>query len=432
MSVSEEFETQVRRADDPSSDTAGVVEQFQRATAIGFHEAVTEAAGREVFLKIARAQRLLMRMVFDRSASPESRHAEDPVLTYAGFGGRLNAGGANPVPVHKITAVTVSPAYRRKGLLSQQIAADLREAAEQYPLAVLTASEAGIYGRFGFGAASYRAAFTVHCRQGLELRFPVPGRVEEVTGQRMDGAFQELAERTLHSSFGAVDAAPFDEGYLLGQWDGWDTLTEPKNLRWAAYRDEQQQIAGMVCYKYADHQGADTMQIRGLVASTARARAALLQHLANHDLIEQVRGSGPVHEPLRLQLRDERQYTVRSLEDSLWLRVLNPVAALEARGYVNDGRLLVNVADRLGIAEGIYLLEVTSGQPTVRRVAAEEYGELPMLSLDVAELGRLYLGQWSIGDLLEAGAATWRTGADESSARRIFETHSTPYTPFEF
>ena len=54
-----------------------------------------------------------------------------------------------------ITLVSVLPTYRRRGILSSMMNYLLADAAAHHePLAILFASESGIYGRFGFGLAT--------------------------------------------------------------------------------------------------------------------------------------------------------------------------------------------------------------------------------------------------------------------------------------
>ena len=57
------------------------------------------------------------------------------------------------VPVAAVTLVTVHPAYRRRGLLRQMMTHQLEQIAARgvEPVALLWASEAAIYGRFGYG-----------------------------------------------------------------------------------------------------------------------------------------------------------------------------------------------------------------------------------------------------------------------------------------
>ena len=102
-----------------------------------------------------------------------------PVATYASLDKTLNA-GRELVPLRMITDVTTSASHRRQGLLRRLIEDDLDDAvAKGVPIAALTASEATIYGRWGFGPATFRQGVEVDTTPGFELRsFTDPGRVE--------------------------------------------------------------------------------------------------------------------------------------------------------------------------------------------------------------------------------------------------------------
>ena len=80
-----------------------------------------------------------------------------PVATYASLDKTLNA-GRELLPLRMVTDVTTSAAHRRRGLLRRMIEDDLADAvAKGIPIAALTASEATIYGRWGFGAGDVPA-----------------------------------------------------------------------------------------------------------------------------------------------------------------------------------------------------------------------------------------------------------------------------------
>ena len=81
-----------------------------------------------------------------------------------------------------ITDVTTSPTHRRRGLLKRLIEDDLADAVAQgVPVAALTASEATIYGRWGFGPATFDMTIELDASPGFALRdFTDPGRVELV------------------------------------------------------------------------------------------------------------------------------------------------------------------------------------------------------------------------------------------------------------
>src|SRR6185503_3958555 len=102
------------------------------------------------------------------------------VGTAGAFEFGLTLPGGAVVPVAGVTAVGVAATHRRRGILRQLMAAQLDDvAARGEPLAVLTASESGIYRRFGYGIASFvevvdletvRVAFREPVGADLDLR----------------------------------------------------------------------------------------------------------------------------------------------------------------------------------------------------------------------------------------------------------------------
>ncbi|MGC5410200.1 GNAT family N-acetyltransferase, partial [Streptomyces sp. DT225] len=75
-----------------------------------------------------------------------------PVGTAAAYSFELTLPGGNLVPAAGVTAVGVLPSHRRRGVLGAMMRHQLAEVRERGEfLSVLLASEAGIYGRFGYG-----------------------------------------------------------------------------------------------------------------------------------------------------------------------------------------------------------------------------------------------------------------------------------------
>jgi predicted acetyltransferase len=72
----------------------------------------------------------------------------------------------------------------------------------------------------------------------------------------------------------------------------------------------------------------------------------------------------------------------------LWLRILDVKDALEARHYPADGRLVLQVSDSLGLADGRFALDVNGGAAAV----TDAGGHPADLELDVAALSSIYLG----------------------------------------
>ncbi len=110
---------------------------------------------------------------------------------------QLTVPGGAVLPMAGVTLVGVAPTHRRRGIL-RAMYADLhnRIADARYPVAGLTASEGGIYGRFGYGPATIEQEFTVD-RRFARFRddAPDPGGVRLVKPADHRDEFEEIYER---------------------------------------------------------------------------------------------------------------------------------------------------------------------------------------------------------------------------------------------
>jgi predicted acetyltransferase len=100
-------------------------------------------------------------------------------------------------------------------------------------------------------------------------------------------------------------------------------------------------------------------------------------------------------------MADRRGFKVVGEQDDLWLRVLDPVVALQARGYEADGDVRIALTDPLAIADGVYALSVRDGEATVTREPATASGV--DVSMDVSALSSLFLGGVRASVLARAG-----------------------------
>jgi len=82
------------------------------------------------------------------------------VATAATFDHAIGVPGGGTLPIAGLTMVSVRPTHRRKGLLRQLIALYAADA-KRFGAGGLWASEAAIYGRFGFGHASHHLELDV-------------------------------------------------------------------------------------------------------------------------------------------------------------------------------------------------------------------------------------------------------------------------------
>jgi predicted acetyltransferase len=161
-------------------------------------------------------------------------------------------------------------------------------------------------------------------------------------------------------------------------------------VRAALHYDDAGRVDGYVSYRFSGWETKPyTLTIVDLVAQNDDAYLGLWQFLASVDLVENIAyEAAPTDDPLRWALNDWRLVATKSVDDWLWMRILDVVAAFEARGYVNDGEIVFGVSDLLGHAEGTYRMRVASGRAAVERAD----GAAPDVEFDAWVLGSLYLG----------------------------------------
>ncbi|MFI5508295.1 enhanced intracellular survival protein Eis [Mycobacterium sp. NPDC051804] len=292
----------------------------------------------------------------------------------------LTVPGGAVLPVAGVTMVAVAPTHRRRGALrAMYTELHNRIADARYPIAALTASEGGIYGRFGYGPATVEVELTVN-RANAQFRAdaPDPGGVRLVRPAEHRDEFAGIYERWRTRTPG---------GLMMPQvlWDDW--LADRENAR----RGGTEMFSMLHPDGYAVYRvfGDDPMMVRvaELTAVTPEAHAALCRALLGLDLMEKVAfGTNPA-DPLPYLLTDARCARVTHYEDDLWLRLMDIPAALEARRYQGDVTTVLDVSDDFRSDGGRFALEVRDGR--ARCVPTSAPADV-FTDLDV--LGSLYLG----------------------------------------
>jgi predicted acetyltransferase len=128
-------------------------------------EAVDQHAFHGSPLSDAVRQLVTSRFEFERSLA--AFDGGRPVGTAGAYSFQLSVPGGETLPAAGVTFVSVLPTHRRRGVLTsimRRQLLDIRELGE--PLAVLWASEAAIYSRFGYGLANWQLSFTVRRGEG--------------------------------------------------------------------------------------------------------------------------------------------------------------------------------------------------------------------------------------------------------------------------
>jgi len=357
-----------------------------------------------------------------------------PVATFAHFEKQMNVGGGRLVPAHLITWVTVRPTHRRRGLLRSMMNTDLQQAADAgYPFAALTATEGGIYRRFGFGTATWYASYEVDTSPGLAFISEPDRRVEMCDPKELADLAPELYKQFQRISPGAAGRQQVYYDKVTGDLNV-DTDEPDLAVRAALHYDEQGQPDGFVSYKFA---GWDvkpgTIDVLDFVAVSDAAYTSLWSFLGAIDLVERVKfGYGAQESPLSWILSDPRRAKQVAIRDGVWLRMLHVVKALRARPWEVAGELTLSITDPLGHAEGVFTISADGRAADIQQIADEHDDSKADLAMGVSELGSLYLGGADPVVLTRAGRINQVTEGSAILARAMFGLERAPYAPNDF
>ncbi|OAH10288.1 GNAT family N-acetyltransferase [Streptomyces jeddahensis] len=350
-----------------------------------------------------------------------------PVGTAGTHSFELTLPGETLVPAAGVTAVGVLPSHRRQGVLSAMMRHQLTELrARGEFLSVLLASEAPIYGRFGYGPATYTARLTVP-RHKAALAVPRARGVAQAPSTGSDNGSVEVLRR---AECGEILEEVYDR-YRRAQPGA---LSRPH--RWWALRAGQPPISPAPRY-VAVHRDADgvpdgyasysiesgTLTVDETIATDDAVFTALARFVFGHDLVSQVVFQHvPSDHPLRWQFADFRAGEVSGDMDWLWVRLLDVPRALTARGWFMDGELVLDIDDPFLGEHDRYLLTIRDSKadcvPTDRK---------PDLSLDISDLGSIYLGGTAPSTLVRAGHIRAHRPGAATLADALFRAERSPH-----
>lgn len=350
-----------------------------------------------------------------------------PVGTAGAYSFELTLPGDAVVPAAGVTGVGVLPSHRRQGVLTAMMRhqlESLRERGEM--LSVLLASEAVIYRRFGYGPATYTARLTMPADRGA-LAAPRAGAAAGHTDTDADGGSVEVLRRAdcvdlleeVYDRYRRVQPGALSRPH---RWwftgAGQPPVSRAPRLV-ALHRDADGRPDGYATYLME----SGTLTVDEIIATSDAVCTELARFLLDHDLArELVFKHVPTGHPLRWQLTDFRAGEVTGDTDWLWVRLLDVPAALCARGWATDGELVLDVADDFMGAGGRYLLSVRDGKPTCALT------DRPAdLSLDVSDLGSVYLGGTSPSVLVRAGHIHEARAGAAALADALFRSERAPH-----
>jgi predicted acetyltransferase len=355
--------------------------------------------------------------------------------TYAAYPFAMRLNGAK-APAAGVTVVGTLPWFRRRGHLRKIMEMDFRRRYEQRmePLAILLASIAAIYQRYGYAVCSSRYRYSIDPRWiGIAPSVPpAPGRMREASPDELP-----LLE-TLYRTFsrprnGYLHRAPIIwEGQVLGRQPGFGESLPPALI---AVYEEAGEPQGYVTYsaknfeQHPDGGGpGQRLFVRDYAWLTPGAYRAMWDHFKTFDLVKRVIfNAAPVDDPAFDIMLDPRELNSWR-GDWLLGRIVDLERLLPLRPYGREGRVVFEVRDELcPWNAGRWALEAG---PEGAHVARSK--ESPELTLDVSALTQILFGQVAPSRSVRYGRAEATAGAPLDLWDGMWRTEFAPFCPDTF
>ncbi|QGV80626.1 GNAT family N-acetyltransferase [Streptomyces ficellus] len=354
------------------------------------------------------------------------------VGTAGAFSFLLSVPGGALVPAAGVTMVGVVPTHRRRGILASMMRRQLDDVfARGESLAVLTASEPAIYGRFGYGVATRKLRAEIDTDR---VRLSVPDGTDDV-------ALRLVAPADASAACEAVYARLVSERPgMLARRPGWEALPllDPPGSRDGASRlqcvlaERDGEVVGFALYSTkvewepAGPKGA--VRLRHMGALDPAGYAAVWRFLCGIDLTSTLQvHNRPVDDPWQHLVSDIRRCDLREL-DALHVRLVDVRAALEARTYQAPVDVVLDVEDAFcPWNTGRWRL---SGD--AKGAVCSRTDDAADLALSVRELGAAYLGGSSLASLAGAGLVREVRRGALAEASLAFGSTLAPWLPHGF
>jgi predicted acetyltransferase len=368
-------------------------------------------------------------MEFDRALAA---YVGNQVVGTAGiFSFDLTIPGAS-LPAAGVTMVGVHPTHRRRGILTAMMRSQLEAVHDRgEALAILWASEGTIYGRFGYGLATFKASFDLERSAAVFRDQHVPrGTLRLVETDEALEACAPIYDRYLPMRAGTFSRTP-------GFWRA-EVIYDPERWRRgggpAFYLLHETDGVGDGYARYRmnpdwDERGPKGgVQVTEFVALTPEAERELWTYLLSVDLTTRTRVANlPVDTPLRFMLAEPRRMGL-TITDAAWLRIVDVQQALSSRGYASRDRLVIEVHDPfLPWNAGRWEVEAMQAGARVSRTDSD-----PDLILSASDLGAVYLGGVRMAELALAGRIEECTPGAVGRADALLTTPLVPWCPATF
>ena len=316
-----------------------------------------------------------------------------------------------------VASVSVQATHRRKGINRSIMKYQLEDIhSRQEPLAVLQASESIIYGRYGYGMASFESNLEIEkTRSAYAIDQVSEGQPYFIEESEAREIFPQIYAKAIENRVGMVSRKEnwwefrFREPGLKGG--------DPKS--WFIKYQKDGINDGYLRYTIDDTE----LNIIELMASSHDAYSSLWRLCLDMDLVDIIKAEHrPVDEELKWMLADPRRLVEHSC-DRYWVRLVDVKKALSQRSYSVDGSLTLEVKDSfLPWNQEVVELRSESGESSCATSSRN-----PDIVLSAGDLGAVYLGGINFSALLAAGRIEEVTKGSVTKANHMFSTTRNPW-----
>ena len=334
-------------------------------------------------------------------------------------------GGAR-VPVAGVAYITTAPTHRRRGIqrnIMKRIHDDARERGDV--ASILWASQSSLYPRYGYGNSMPANEWHIDLRHTAyehapewsghyvkterDEAIPLMTCAYERTREHRAGMISRTHKRWLYE----IHPEKTKDEFFVIYVEGNDALAY---ARYTIEKDPHDEFKG-------------TMHVVEAVATTDAAHAAIWRYLFDQELVDQLKAHArPVDDPLVWMLAEPRRLR-RSINDAIWMKLLDIPAMIEGRTYPVEDSLTLQVFDA-ETKQGT-TLTIETGPEGGR---CKDSNATPDLVMNEAELAAIFMGAVECSMLSNVGLIDLSARTPDAALRADAIFHTTPagWNPYHF
>ncbi|MCQ4633027.1 GNAT family N-acetyltransferase [Shinella sp. CPCC 100929] len=288
--------------------------------------------------------------------------------------------GGRAVPAANIAHIAIQPEFRGGGLAAEIMELSCDDARKGGAcLASLFASTRPVYRRSGFNLAGHEMIYEAQTAEFYKIRQDI--RVRRIPLAEAQAVLDPIYRRACRNEAGLLDR---------------------NDAHWNARLDETTYIPSVFVlgddegYVVIETPSEDVLEIRDWAALNGAAARQILKFIGTFSTVYRtVRWHGAPQDALVFAMPDKGWSQVH--QEEFLMRVLDPIAALNARGYAcDDGNLTLTIE---GDEPQVLHLALRDGKAS----CTPGRGEGPSLSIEAAQLPSLFSGFRSASFLHRAG-----------------------------